>query len=285
MRFLDTRKLNIPKDWKKRAEDATAELQKQAPNKRAKFIRANQTIWQDKQLKKELENLSNQKCWYCETNSVGFDLDVDHFRPKNRIKNYDTKKIEGYSYWQFAFNVTNYRLACHFCNRLHKDEAQISRGKACYFPLCDGSIRCTGTEDLHTERPILLDPTKPNDPSLLLFDLLGKAIETHKKGSEEYERASKTIDILNLNNPKTVRMRLAIKDDCDRAIQEGNLAMDKMHDDKETGLKLLDIAFASVDKLTSEKAPFSSVALAYLKSSTKVWIETYLACRTLLYVG
>ena len=276
MRYIDSKKLKVSAKWIEKAKKATEELLKKPPAERGEYINKNEKIWQDKDLKRELEKLSNQKCWYCEALSAGFDLDVDHFRPKNQITDYDTGEVEEGSYWWLAFDVNNYRLGCNFCNRPHKDEDGITRGKAAYFPLCSGSNRCDENGGVDLEKPILLDPTNRSDPPLLWFGVEGKAFEISPEGSEDYERASKTIKILHLNNFKAKAYRIYIKEQCDRIIKDGDRAMDLMPRDHDEGLKNLISVISQAEALMNEKAPFSSAARTYLKSSTDVWIEIYL---------
>jgi uncharacterized protein (TIGR02646 family) len=275
MRFIDPRKLNIPKEWKEKAKKATEDLLKEDPLKRSKFIEENENLW--KELRPILEELSHGKCWYCETKPDGYDFDVDHYRPKNQIKNYDNHKIKEDGYHWLAFDYTNYRLACIFCNRLHKGKDKKTRGKAAFFPLCDGSFRCTADGDLNLEKPILLDPADPLDPPLLWFDEEGKAVPTDELGSGDfYERASKTIEILHLNNYRAKEHRRLIKNECDLILIDGDNAVSLMTKNYAEGLKNLRSVLLRAKAIVSEEAPFSSAAKIYLLSSKNIWVEKYL---------
>jgi uncharacterized protein (TIGR02646 family) len=275
MRYIDIRKLNVSKDWRKKAKKATDELLEKAPADRSKYIDDNERIWKD--MKKELEILSHRKCWYCEAVPDGSDFDVDHFRPKNRITNYDNGEVEDYSYWWLAFEYTNFRIACSYCNRPHRTEDKVTKGKATYFPLCNGTNRCTEKGDIAQERPILLDPADPLDPPLLWFDEEEKAVPTYNEDSgEQYERALKTINILNLNNLQARSHRRFIKEQCDRIITDGDNAIDLMSRDHDIGLKNLRSVLLQAEDILGEKAPFSSAAKVYLLSSNSVWVEAYL---------
>ena len=68
------------------------------------------TLWSD--IKEDLAALSFGKCWYCESRENRSDLTVDHFRPKNKVKECSSH----YGYWWLAFCPLNYRYACDLCN-------------------------------------------------------------------------------------------------------------------------------------------------------------------------
>ena len=77
--------------------------------KKYKFIQANSNLWRS--TLKSLAQLTNNtedncKCWYCECDgSEGFYFQVDHFRPKKRVKNKGAKKDEYEpGYWWLALS-------------------------------------------------------------------------------------------------------------------------------------------------------------------------------------
>jgi uncharacterized protein (TIGR02646 family) len=170
---------------------------------RAKAINAKSKIWSD--AGKILRNVMNEKCWYCESLELRSDMPVDHFRPKNKV--HGCEKHEGY--WWLAFEWTNYRFACGYCNSRHSNP-DSSGGKADHFPLIDPSKRAWTRDDrLDDEDPELLDPCDALDPRRLTFKEDGRA--SHASTDDE-RRARSSIEIYHLNEVrlKNERKTLAI---------------------------------------------------------------------------
>jgi hypothetical protein len=111
------------------------------------------------------------KCWYCETRQDRSDDAVDHFRPKGKI--FEEKDHSGY--WWLAFDHTNFRYSCTYCNSHRVDVASNeSGGKQDHFPLMLSGVRAHGPKDsLDAEKHVLLDPCRSGDPSLVVFDESG----------------------------------------------------------------------------------------------------------------
>jgi hypothetical protein len=157
-----------PDVWCKRAELLTEQFEQlQTPVERKKFINQHR-IWSE--LQDWLRKLSHGKCWYSEAREIYSFYDVDHFRPKNRVKQLDGTERE--PYWWLAFEWRNYRLSGGIGNRLNRDENNETRGKGDFFPLREGSPAATGPKsDLRDELIYLLDPTDPDDPSRTLSSI------------------------------------------------------------------------------------------------------------------
>jgi 5-methylcytosine-specific restriction endonuclease McrA len=79
----------------------------------------------------DLQDLYPYKCAYCETDSSGSSLQVEHFRGKDKnIRNTkDTKDRHAY-YW-LAYEWSNLLLICSDCNGAKSD----------YFPLEANGVR------------------------------------------------------------------------------------------------------------------------------------------------
>jgi hypothetical protein len=125
---------------------------------------------------------------------VRSDNAVDHYRPKSRVA--ECPKHPGY--WWLAFDWTNYRFSCTFCNSLRRDDQTESLGgKKDRFPLRDESRRAFGPDDtLDDEEPVLLDPTWFGDPPILWFDEDGRATENPSVASEgSFPHARATVSI------------------------------------------------------------------------------------------
>lgn len=79
----DPSKLALPADWAARAAKLTQQLVDAADAAARKKILKTNGIWSE--IASELRKLSNGNCWYTESPQAGTDVDVDHFRPKNRV--------------------------------------------------------------------------------------------------------------------------------------------------------------------------------------------------------
>lgn len=149
-----------------------------------------------------LEEASNRKCWYTESQNPGCLYDVDHFRPKARKLGSDGEV--DYWYWFLAFDPENYRLSCQFSNRLNinPDTGQTG-GKGDQFPLMGGQAHATTKSDIALENPVLLDPCNSNDCDLLEFQPDGRPVVSprHKGNPDTCYRVEQSKLLLNLDFP------------------------------------------------------------------------------------
>lgn len=205
MRFIDPDKIEdrLKPEWLAGAQRASALIENLGAKERAKKINANSHVWSG--LKDELRQVTNGKCWYCESIDDRSDNAVDHFRPKNSVANSDLKE----GYWWLAFEWRNYRFCCTFCNSYRKGEG-ITGGKQDHFPLVDETKRAKGPDDpLEEESPKLLDPMAAGDPDLLAFDETnGEAVpRCHDKDAVDYKRAKESIKRYHLNQERISNRR------------------------------------------------------------------------------
>jgi hypothetical protein len=157
MRYIDLARLVLPGGWLGRAQAAAAAVATGAdPNDYA-------AVWRE--LKDGLAVLMHDKCWYCETPVDRSDNAVDHYRPKNRVSDAASPHT-GYRW--LAFQLSNFRYACTFCNSRRKDvEGGTVGGKADRFPLLNETQRLYAPGPLVQEQPLLLDPCDLGDWRLL----------------------------------------------------------------------------------------------------------------------
>ncbi|MFA6113304.1 MAG: hypothetical protein WC729_04915 [Sphingomonas sp.] len=161
----------------------------------------NDTLY--KRFMRYLLEIFGGKCAYCETritsNQPG---DVEHFRPKGRVVGDDFKPVQTLhpskgtinhpGYFWLAYDWSNLLPSCIDCNRYRKhgiDDPQ-GAGKADRFPV-KGTHICV-PQDLGSEEPFLIDPTKIQ-PALHL--------EFHPDGtvSGKTEEGRRTIELFGLN--------------------------------------------------------------------------------------
>lgn len=184
-------------------------------------------------LKVWLAGISNQKCWYCEVDSLRAPCDVDHFRPKLDTTVFRTAIGHSGYYW-LAYQWSNYRLSCIRCNRPEKDK-DILHGKANEFALRCETKRCKDAgEGIADEEPTLLDPCCESDTLLLAYTLDGEVKPAAEVGTWEYERASYTINVLGLNDfrvPEDKKKRWrALADFIEVIDKKGNSLPKKLQD-------------------------------------------------------
>lgn len=197
MRYVDLRKLAKPDGWNDRAAAAAQAVANGAnPNDRG-------AVWRE--LKNGLADLLHDKCWYCESPVERSDNAVDHFRPKNRVSD-ATHPHSGYKW--LAFDPSNFRYACTYCNSRRKDvDGGTAGGKADRFPLCDETQRVYAVGPTTQERPMLLDPCHPSD-----WKLLGCKQENGRPCAASQEplpkqRAEVSIEVYHLDYGPTCNRR------------------------------------------------------------------------------
>ena len=135
-----------------------------------------------------LEALTSMKCAYCEVSLVRFDWDVEHYRPKGRVK----ERADHPGYYWLAYCWQNLLPSCTFCNQNRKERRTFddptpgdTGGKHDQFPVEDEQQRAMDhTEDVGKETPLLLDPSVEDPAPHLAYDPTGRifALQGSKKG-------------------------------------------------------------------------------------------------------
>lgn len=200
MRYIDHDELAVPDGWLARAAAAAAAVAAGAdPDDQ-------DNVWRE--LKDALAALfPEKKCWYCEAPVDRADNAVDHFRPKGRVSD-AANPHNGYRW--LAFDRSNFRYSCTFCNSRRKDLANATAGgKADRFPLLDEGGRLYAPGPLTQEKPTLLDPCELHDWELLgCQQENGKPCPTSQNPCEKY-RAEESIAIYHLDYVPTCNLRHA----------------------------------------------------------------------------
>lgn len=240
MRFINIDELwpDAVEAFEKVAETHVAALRAMPPEQRADYIEKHAN-WSD--LKGPLAALSHGKCWYTECRSTGGDRDVDHFRPKGKIRRCPAwpetdEKPEHEGYWWLAFHWKNYRYSCRFSNAPRRSpDADHAGGKWNYFPVREECSRIReecDIEDMDGEEALILDPTDADDVDLLSFDDFGRSKpRSSNKEAWDYKRTSISIDLLNLNHQDFVKQRAILSRRIRRLVIEGARA----HRDLQSG--------------------------------------------------
>lgn len=178
---------------------------------------------------KAMLGLSNNKCWYSEGPIGNNDFEVDHFRPKNKAVNHDGSLLKQNGYWWKAYDWDNYRLTGALANKRRRDrlkETDDVKGKGCYFPLdlANGAI-ANDSALLGCEVPILLDPAKVYDVSLLSFDEKGESIPA-TEDDYEVNRVKVSILYYHLDLEQLIKDRKIAWEDCVSEIKDAKQAID-----------------------------------------------------------
>lgn len=214
--------------------------------------------------------VDNCKCWYCECDgSAGFYFQVDHYRPKKRVRNKGYKKGQYEpGYWWLAFDSDNYRVACQRCN--------TGAGKRDQFPLPEDSPRAIVENGHKSETPLLLDPNS-GDPRLLRF--LQNGDVKAAVGCLEFEKrkVDTSISVYNLRARSKREGRRKIWEECRDAIIDARQVRDQLIDAifmnslaKATFEAQFSKLCAKISSMKSPNAKFSSTAKACIKDYYKV---------------
>lgn len=249
-----------PDDWIEEAQALKQQLLDAADeNERKQIIDDNKKFWRDTRVHHWLLSQFNNKCWYSEAaDSVSPDH-VDHFRPKGRIRDADTKETKE-GYWWLAFDWRNYVISGHLINTKKGDLFPLVHGNRCD---CDDEAK------LQLECPVLIDPRK-DEARLISFEADEDAciaLPASGVSDEEWSRAKNTIDILGLNrldrlNQKrlgTWKSALSKISDFSSAHQtQGAQALALLQQTK---------AISELKKMMAYEAEFSSIAEAYIRKN------------------
>lgn len=267
-------------DWIKTADDHLTEIRALAPKKRGKYWSAN-NHW--KELYTTLSRLSGHKCWYSESPENSSEWEIEHYRPKALSKNEKGEKIREDGYWWLSYKYKNYRLAGSLVNKLRNDrftnEYKVI-GKGNYFPLEeDSDIAIPEDEFCTDEKPLLLDPTKARDCTLLSFDQNGDVFPTFGKIDNEllFKKADISIRYYGLDHSPIKRGRKKVWEKCATIVEPTKnfiktyITKQKAIDDK------IEKCYHQLALLARKKEPYSMVVSSFVKEKIKdkdySWLE------------
>jgi hypothetical protein len=148
--------------------------------------------------------------------------------------------------------------------------------KATHFPLIDEAQRILNPNGrLTDERPTLLDPTIPGDPSLLWFLEDGRAVPKYKaeRSSLFSSRASISIDVYNLNDFRIKEARVVIAIEIKRQVELGEKHLDEALSGVPVAVELFQEICRTLLNLIAPQSEFSSAARAILAGyRDKDWV-------------
>ena len=164
-------------------------------------------LWKNEKLKQDFREYLHNKCWYTEVELTGQDPNIDHFRPKKKIKQFKqynyNEPLANRGYYWLKNDPNNYRVACVVANRITGEG-----GKGCFFPLADDSPLLTESGN-EQEIPLLLDPCVQKDVELITF-FGNQVLPVHQENQQDKTRVEVSAQIYNWidNNMKIGRAKV-----------------------------------------------------------------------------
>lgn len=147
-------------------------------------------------VKPQLWRAQHHKCAYCESPVHCSYEDVEHFRPKHRVRR-ETGEEEQDGYWWLTWTWSNLLFGCPLCNRSYKRTL---------FPLLPESVPLeVGEAAPGGERPLFVDPADPQHPDpidlIRYVPVKGRWQPTGRDGNE---RGRAIVRLLGLDAPERV---------------------------------------------------------------------------------
>lgn len=266
----------LPPGWEAKAEEALAAVRAVADDqkKKSEVLTRYADVW--RALKPILSELSYNKCWYCESHDIRSDGVVEHFRPKARVAG--VKSHPGY--WWLAFDPTNFRYCCTYCNSRRLDAATgKSGGKQDQFPLFDESARAYPEESIDKEKEaiVLLDPVVAGDTLLLYFGEDGEVGPRFPAAASKLlTRVEASIDIYHLNHTDLIEARLELLNRIRTSVELGKAYYSAwQHGDKDA-MPGFHTAVTFLKQLVTDRAEFTYAArdmIKGLREEGHPWID------------
>jgi len=237
--------------WRLSATEALATLNsKTTLAEKKEYLRSQQAsnIWRS--FYDAMPPRFKSKCWYCEAEEIRSDMPVDHFRPKGKVD--EDEEHEGY--WWLAFDWTNYRCACTFCNST-RNFVETQGGKGNRFPIFNNECRANSSTDNHfDENPAILDPCDPDDDNLLWFDEDGIPVPIVGANAEEIRKVINSTNAFHLHETRICRKRNSIRITIQRLVK----------DLSSTDADTIRSAKIALRRMVSETEMLSRTAFVYL---------------------
>ena len=279
VKYIDTTGFDdqLPPDWPARSLRALEHARNSTENGRSEAVNSKAEVWRE--LKPLLASISTDKCWYCESKDIRADNTVDHYRPKGSVAEVDDHP----GYWWLAFEHSNFRFSCTYCNSRRKDRSTgTSGGKHDHFPLLDEEQRAYGEQDdIGRERPVLLDPTRALDPTLLWFEPDGRAVPRYDDSQSAlfHNRARASIQLLNLNELMLLNRRKDIHRALREALRDADVQFRAASENNETAEEAVTTVIRIIRRAIHPSTAHSSAARAMLSPYIVEyrWLQAVLA--------
>jgi len=226
-------------------------------------------MYNDSRLKDILKTIF-VKCAYCETvYGAGYDGDVEHFRPKGRIKE-KNPPTPGY-YW-LANDWDNLLLSCQHCNQrrrhiLYGDDKLEGYGKLDQFPLAPGTKRVVKPGDISSEEGgrLLINPCKDDPRQHLAYeDKEAVIVPLTPKGEN-------SVKVYVLQRPILVQERKKQMLRLFKQIKIVKLLLEHMNADPsdQNRKDVFEFAFESLMNYTKAEEPYAGMCRYFVKKFLK----------------
>jgi hypothetical protein len=261
----------FPQEVRDEAQRLTDELvQLDDPAARAAFIERHSDFWRQR-VRPVLMGMSHGKCWYSEARDIASVWHIDHFRPKGEVRDEDGRTRPGY--WWLAFNLSNYRLSGQVMNTVRRDNPDGPLlGKWDRFPLAEGSFVADDRDsDESLETPILLDPCRGGDWTLITFDEAGRPVPNCDEEEFGYVRATTSIRLLHLDFEPLNEERRRVWNKCEEKVRAASKIMLLMQREIAYRNAEYDRIIGEIIEMISDDAELSAVARACLQHSQLKW--------------
>ena len=153
-----------------------------------------------------LDLIYNGKCCYCEIKVQGSPLQVEHYRPKDKVRESPTHT--GY-YW-LAYEWTNLLFACSNCNSRKSNQfpLQLELDRV-FAPVLNAGIIDHNSNRCHqnpliSERPLLVHPELEDCTKHFQFSFSGELIGIGDRGAKSIEICDLNRDELFYNGRKKI---------------------------------------------------------------------------------
>ena len=164
-------------------------------------------------------------------------------------------------------------------NRPRKNpETGETHGKGAHFPLVDESERWRRPTDPCRERPKLLDPTDPEDPPLLSFNIDGRIAVAlaYEDDSVAVSRVEASRIYLHLDWPRFVGDRRNLYAKIYLKVLEGDQAYVDMGRDVTGAKEKVKHVARELIRLVGDKKPYSKAAQTYvLLFRDRGWVQRF----------
>ena len=154
-------------------------------------------LWSsDNKVKDFLHKSQYGKCCYCERKRSKIEVDIEHFRPKAKVK----ERPEHPGYWWLAYDWNNLLISCKTCNQQYK---------RVQFPIKNESERAFNkNDDLEKEAPFLINPLKENPENFIEYDIPNNNTKSFMlKAIGKCERGDKTVKLTGINDTELLLER------------------------------------------------------------------------------
>ena len=287
MIYINPNSISIPDSWRQNAANLKAQLLALPDDERNSFINANRNeTWGHADVLSGLRNVAGNKCWYSEVDLTGADPNVDHFRPKGRVREIDPDTFissgqDSDGYWWLAFDAENFRLSSMHSNQRRVD-LNTNGGKWDYFPVDGVRAQPTIALNLINEAVLPFDPCSQTDVALMWFGPDGKPGFSNWRrspSSHEIKRMKVTIWLFHLDKNETAIRRTNAVEEIKIALKNADAIYQiwqmKGGGQGEYEKVLLDSALAAISNKISDKAEFAGAkrSAVQIARSEFLWME------------